>query len=237
MTRARIVRLIAGGLAAATTLSLAGATAAHALPANPSTATLARLKQKGDSAITDRLAVLQQLTAEVNGAKHLAPGDKSTLVGQLSADVSGLTQLKSTIDAETNPISLVTELRSIVSAYRVYVEMAPKVHLIRADDWVIDVTTTITGIEPKLQAAITAKGNPAAAVSAYSDLVAKVSAAEGLANGLTAQLEALTPPQYPAPAQTTLRAARQALGSAAADLKQARADLQNIRDALKNGNS
>jgi hypothetical protein len=236
MTRTHTLRLIAGGLAAATTLSLAGATAAHAAPGTNG-ATMARLKAAGDTAITARLAVLQQLSGEVNGAKHLSAGDVSTLLGQISADTSGLTQLKTTIDAETNGANLVTELKSIVTSYRVYVEMVPKVHLVRAADWVVDVTTTITNVEPKLQAAISAKGNPSAAVAAYSDLVTKVSAAEGLASGLTGQLEGLTPAEYPSPAQTTLHGDRQALGTAANDLKQARADLQIIRNALKNGNA
>lgn len=230
MTRTHTIRLLAGGLAAATTLSLVGATAAQAAPG----ATMARLKAAGDSAITSRLAVLQQLTSEVTGAKHLNAGDASTLLGQISADISGLTQLKATIDAETNGANLVTELKSVVTSYRVYVEMVPKVHLVRAADWVVDVTTTIGGVEPKLQAAITAKGNPAAAVAAYGDLVSKVSAAQGLAGGLAGQLEGLTPAQYPTPAQATLHTDRQTLGTAASDLKQARADLQIIRDALKN---
>ena len=230
MNRSR--RLLSLGLAAATLPTLLGVTAASAAdrprltsvtsssptstsltstPANAVKPAVARIQQHGDDAINQRLSTLKELTADVTSAKYLTATDRSNLLGQIGADTTGLTQLKATIDANTNPATLIPEVQSIVTAYRVYVELEPKVHLIRAADFVLQLTGTITPLEPKLQAAITARKLTGAA-EAYTDLAAKVAAAEQLVTGLSSQLAALVPSQYPSPAQSTLKSARQNIG-------------------------
>jgi hypothetical protein len=227
MTRSR--RLLSLCLAAGTVMTLTGAGAASAA-VKPG---VARLQQRGNDAINQRLTTLNELTGEVTAARYLTAPDRAILLGQIAADIAGLTRLKATIDADTNPATLVPEVVSIVTAYRVYVELEPKVHLIRGADFVLQIAGTITPIEPKLQAALAARHDPGTTAAVYADLVAKVAAAEQLVSGLSGRLAALVPSQYPSPAQATLKAARQAIGAAAADLRQARSDLGQLRDALE----
>ena len=195
-----------------------------------------RLHAVADAAIAKRLALLSLLTEDVRAASHLTAADRSSLLAELSADTKGLTALQVQIDADDNLSSLLAEVRSIVTEYWVFAEVAPKVHLVRAADFALDVIAKVQGIEPTLKALIdrakTAGKDVSTAQQAYHDLVAQLSAAKKLVAPIPDRMVALMAADYPTPAQSTMQDARQELLAASADLTKARADAHAIVDSL-----
>src|SRR5439155_10089617 len=92
------------------------------------------LKARGDFEIDRRLRTLADLTRRVHDATHLTAADRDALTTQLAAETSGLTALKAKIDADTDLATLRADLRDIVTQYRVYLLMDPKVHLVIGAD-------------------------------------------------------------------------------------------------------
>src|SRR2546428_166016 len=86
-------------------------------------------RDAGDVEIDRRLGTLTTLDGLVRDARHLTDADRQELLGEISADRSGLTALKAKIDADTDLTTLRNDLRTIVTGYRVYVLLEPKVRL------------------------------------------------------------------------------------------------------------
>ena len=184
-----------------------------------------------DAAIQARLTALGNDLTAVNSAAHLAPADKQTLLGLISSDQSGLTQLKATIDATTDPTTCHTDGLTIVTGYRVYVLVGPKVRLTIAADQIQAAGATLQSVATTLQNDINrAKGNGkdvAKAQEALNDLNTKTTAALSAAAPVPGQVLPLDPSGYPADA-TTLQSARQSLESARSDLHAARKDAAQV---------
>ena len=92
---------------------------------SPSTI-LACIKSRAATAISNRETALQQMTTDINNSADITSSDKSTLLGQIQADESGLTALNATIQADTTAQQAWTDAQTIVTGYRVYLLEAPK---------------------------------------------------------------------------------------------------------------
>jgi len=236
-----------GAVAAVAAFGTAGAAlAATPAPSKPAPTgsavpgeTWQQVHDKVAKALSDRQATLAALTASVASNKNLTATDRQALQNLLGPETQGINQLAATVAAATPQNTTIAQLRqyakTMVDQYRVYLVMAPQVHLTEAADTQTDVEVKLAGLEPKIQAAIAKAGNPGDAVQAYNDLlteVARAASATGQAN-VQAVLK-VTPPGYPAdggPLVTT----RTSLHSAQDDLKAARSDIQIIRNALQQG--
>lgn len=192
-----------------------------------------------DAAIQQRFATLVVLTQRVNGAQHLTDADRAALSSQVQTTQSGLTTLKAQIDGDTTPAELRTDCPKIVLDYRVYVLLAPKVHLVAASDAALDAVSLFDQANTTLQSAIaTAQSrgrNPSlvsAAQTAQSDMMAKVSDAQSQASPVPGALVPLTPGQYNS-GTSALTSARTALTTARGDLVSARADLKTAISDLR----
>jgi hypothetical protein len=185
------------------------------------------LKDRGHLAIQRRLNELDRLTALVNGAKHLTSANRSALLSKLSSDRSGLQSLDTKIQGDTDAATLKADLTSIVTAYRIYVLVAPQVHLVVASDRVAAFVALGDTIAGKIQAAIdTAKGKGTdikAAQAALNDMKKQLQAASAAIAGVASKVIALTPSGYPGN-RTTLLSARSAILTARAHLVTERAD-------------
>lgn len=245
MNTTHMRHLATAGLLAAT---LTGSTVA-ALPAGASSSTdrrtpvdLSAIKARCDAAIDARQATINNLTSAVGASEHLADGNRSALDGQLASAGSGLTALRTKIDADTDRATLVADCRAIVSQYRIYLVLAPKTRLVIAADRGLAATDAATKAEPRITDAIAkAEGLPALipadkvadAKARDADLVAKVADASSRMSGLADQLVPLTAQQYnDGTAGPIIDNARQALEAARTDLVNARADLRTIRADL-----
>lgn len=237
MTRSKIVSaagaLIAAGILAGGMHPVAADTTASPTPA-PATAspsptsaplTLPELKAKCDQAVQNRLTSLGKDQTDVNGSKTLTSSDRSALLGQISSDVSGLTALDATIQADTTLKQAHADCELIVTNFRVYVLEDPKIHEVIAADTIDAVTDELTSLEPKIEALIdysnASAANKAQARTLLADLRDKVNAARVSDSGVVALVINLTPSGYPGNAVD--------LQSGAANIKTARDDLHGAR--------
>ena len=126
----------------------------------------------------------------------------------------------------------------IATSFRVYLLVAPQVHLVSGADGVVASQTSFAKVNTNLAARIAAAkaaGKDTTAAQADLDAMnAAVAQAVGLAAPLPAALLPLTPAQYNAgTAGPVIKNARTALVQARGLLQSARKDAVACRDALK----
>jgi hypothetical protein len=190
-------------------------------------------------ALSDRQTTLAQLTASTGSNQDLTATDRQVLQSLLGPETQGINQLAATVAAATPQNTTIAQLRqdavTMVDQYRVYLVMAPKVHLSEAADTQTDVEVRLSGLEPRLQDAIARAGHPSDAVQAYGDLLTQVSNATSTTGkaDVPAVLQ-VSPPGYPADG-APLASARTSLQAAQNDLKSARSDIRIIRNAIQQG--
>jgi hypothetical protein len=198
-------------------------------------AQLACIRQRATTAVNDRESALQQMAGDVNSSVAIKAGDKSTLLGQINADESGLETLLGTIDADTTVAQARADTETIVTGFRVYVLEGPKVHLVIAADTEGNVESVIQSVLPAVQAAINASGASAAqkaeAQTAFNDCSSHLGAAESASSGIVVEVIDLQPSGYPGN-QPTLASARQSAQTARQDLGTCYTDLKDIRQDL-----
>ena len=201
-------------------------------------ASIDTLRAFGDCEIDRRFATLNQLNVKISGSKVLTSSDGAALSGEVASTKSGLTALKTQIDAESSQAALKTEVRDIATNYRVYLLVAPKVNLVNGADGVAAAQVSFDKISTNLTARIAAAkaaGKDTTAAQADLDAMnAAVAKAAGLAQPIPAALLPLTPAQYNGgTAGPAIKSARADLVQARGLLKSARADAQACRAALK----
>jgi predicted PurR-regulated permease PerM len=189
---------------AAVALSIVGACVASGTAAATNTAAasqrLANIKTKGDQEITRRLNSLTGLVAKINAASKLTTSDKQVLSSEVTAEITGLTALKTQLDGETTVEAAAADAKSILSDYRVYALIVPKVALVRnADDQQVTEQKLAT-LAQKLQVRITAAqqaGNSIATLqTTLSDMQAKIAAAQTISTQIQTSVIALQPSDF-----------------------------------------
>ena len=202
------------------------------------TASIETLRAFGDCEIARRFATLDKLSAKISSSKVLTSSHAAALSGEVGATKSGLSALKTQIDAETSLLVLRADVKKIATDYRVYLLVAPKVNLVNGADGVLATKTAFdkvsTNLTARIAAAKAAGKDTAAAQADLNAMNAAVIQAMGLAGPLPAALLPLTPAQYNAgTAGPVLKSSRAALVQARGLLQSARKDAQACRDALK----
>jgi hypothetical protein len=192
------------------------------------TARLACIDQRASSAVSARETALQKMTTDVNNSKDITPSDKATLLGQISADESGLQTLLATIDADTTVAKALADTQTIVTGYRVFLLEQPKVHLVIAADTEATVGSNLQAKLPSIQTEITdshaSSGQKTAAQTAFDDCTAQLAAAQSASSGIVSEVIYLLPSGYPGN-QPTLVSARDQAQTARSDLGKCRTDL------------
>jgi DNA repair exonuclease SbcCD ATPase subunit len=196
---------------------------------------LTSLKAKGDAEITRRLTNLNTVKNRIAGLTSLTDSDKSALTTEVSNEISGLTTLKSKLDAETTLDAARTDVQSIITDYRVYALVTPVARLVEVVDQLTQVETKLTTLQAKIQGAADqaqSKGKDVTAIQKnITDLQAQINAAQNATTGLTAKLLALQPSDYNAD-HTVLEQYRTAVGTAVTAVKAARDDAKAAVDGL-----
>jgi hypothetical protein len=196
------VRLMALSLpiAALVATPLLGTVAGAESVATANQSRLPVIISKGDQEITRRLTTLSSLTSKINAATKLTASDKTTLTNEVNSTISGLTTLKSQLDAETTVAAAKIDVANIYSEYRVYALVAPKVGLIKVADDQQVVESKLTALSTKLQARITADQTAGKDVTALqadlTDLNAKVSASQTISSNIESSVINLEPTDY-----------------------------------------
>lgn len=168
-----------------------------------STATQAKLQtiiNVGNGEITRRLTTLNNLTTGINAAKYLTSSDKSSLLSELMTESGDLTSLQTKLDSETTVTAATTDDVSVITEYRVYVLVVPKVYIIISADDQQAAEAVLTTTANNFQSAITAaKNNGKDVTSLESELTAlnsEISAAQAISSNMESSVIGLQPTDY-----------------------------------------
>lgn len=220
------------------------AVGAVALPAQAATtsdnaAGLAKAKAAVTDGITDRLTDLGKMQTALGGYKDVSDAARGTLTQLLSSDVSGLTALKAKVAGETTEAAVRADGKAMVDDYRVYILVAPKVHLTHALDVETAAAARLAKVHDELAARL-AK-DPAADTQANKDLLADMATATQNSVTAIAGQDATLLGLQPGPDGKGLTASVKGVSGAAKDarddLKKAITDAKTVRDALKGAKS
>jgi hypothetical protein len=235
--RTRIATFVAiFGLTLGLTLSSASASQAQTrAPRTPGPA-FDSAKQACETAIDNRLSRITSLQNLVNASQHVTSDHRSTLTSQLSSASNGMTALHSKIDGDTDPSTFRSDCRSIVTDYRIYVLVSPKVREVLVADLETDIASRLDAIAAKIQTAIdNAKAKGKDGTTAQSDLdqmKAQIANAKSAIGGVAASVIDLQPSDWPG-AHDTMVNGRQSLRAGRNDLRSARDDGWNAVTALR----
>jgi hypothetical protein len=179
--------------------------AAHALAvSNPSsTANQSLLKSAisaGDGEISRRLTTLNSLATGINSAQHLSSSDKSSLSSEVSTETAGLNTIQTKLNAETTVSEAVADDTDVITEYRVYVLVVPKVYIVIAADNQQSVEAALTKAASGFQAVLTNAQNAGKNVSSLqpllSDLNSRVTAANSISSNMESSVVSLQPSDY-----------------------------------------
>lgn len=193
-------------------------------------------RAKGVKEIDRRLNTLNQLMLDLNGSMKLSNANKTALAKEITDEISGLTDLKSKIVADTDIAMLRTHIKEISDDYRVYALIVPKIQILVAADQIWLQTEKMATVSAKLEMSYNEAS--AAGTNVKSWRVALDDLAKQLANAQTeiVTLEnsvlPLQPTGYPAN-KSVLQKARRSLDTARASLKIARKDIDTVYKAWK----
>jgi hypothetical protein len=243
----RTVRVLAGvGLTGV--LIAAPAAAASASPsvaASPSSPTgsracsslaLGAVKAHVNEAVANRLLTIQLLTNALGARPHVSSAHRSTLSNLFTSDTQGLTATNSEVQADTTCATAVSQGRTVVTSFRVYLLLVPQTRLTAAADTGSWAAGELAAAEPKLQAGVAAITDPSAkaeAEAALADLTSQVTQAAGDFSGVGDTVLAMTPPEIPG-SESTLDQARTQVTSGREALAKALKDAATIAPLLVN---
>jgi hypothetical protein len=231
LSAAAVGALIAVGAVALPAQAATGATGSD------SAAGLAKAKAAVTDGITGRLNDLAKMQTALAGYKDVPDAARGTLTQLLSSDVSGLTALKTKVAGETTEAAVRADGKAMVDDYRVYILVAPKVHLTHA----LDVETAALARLQKAHDTLAARlaKDPSADTQANKDLLAdmttSIQAAGSAVAGKDAALLALQPGPDGKALSASVKGVSGAAKSARDDIKKAVDDAKKVRDALKDG--
>lgn len=194
------------------------------------------LKARGDLEITRRIETLNKLIIKINAFKRLSSVQKSDLTSQVQTQIDSLTVLKTKIDADSDTATLRTDVKSIITDYRIYVFFIQDINLIAAAERMGTAIDNMTILSGKLQTRITdaqGKGSDVTELNTkYADMLTQLSNAKVLVDEVNSKLSGLTAADYPAN-KTSLDDSRVKLRTAFTDLKNSYEDAFSIIRLLK----
>lgn len=197
---------------------------------------LTKIKERGDSAITERLTKLNALKTTIDNHKVLTTDQKTTLKTDIDSTMAGLTALKTKLDAEMDAVAALADYKAIFGDYRVYAVLMPKEHAMVVIDRLLYITDQMLTFGTKLTSRITqaktAGNNTTTLDSQYADYTGKLTSAKAKIALASALLPKLTPANYPSTTQT-LKEIRSDLKGAEDDIKAARKLAGTMVNTLK----
>ena len=198
---------------------------------------LQRLQTRANAEIERRLNKLNSLNSLISSTQKLSSSDKATLTAEVNDAISGLTTLKTKIDGDTDLTTAIIDAKSIVTEYRVYALVVPKVHVLAAADNQLTVEDKLTTLLNKFQTrtnAAKSQGKEVTAIqAAIDDMQQKIAAAKSISTSVNSKVLPLQPTDYNAD-HALLSGYRSQLVTAHTDNKAAYEDAKTIVKDLKN---
>jgi hypothetical protein len=230
--RTRLLRLGAIAVASGAALGIVAGTAGAATSGKSAVpTTLAGIKARAATDITDRVNDLGAAIARVNAAKGLG-ASQANLVSYLGTDIAPLQQLNQTIQADSTLQQAALDFGTIFSDYRVYRLVLPAARIAaEADHATTSAIPNLTTDAAKAQARVD-PANQATLQPLINDLHSQIGTATSRTNGLAATVLAFTPAQWNADT-ALLHAPGSSDQTATAALDKGRADLRQMEQDLE----
>ncbi len=226
------LRLRIGAAAVGTALAFGAAT----LPAH---AADGALLQKAQKVVTDgvdkRLGTLNDLSTRLGGYKDLPSGDRATLSTLLNADISGLTALRAKVAGETTVEAVRADGKAMIDDFRVYLLVAPKVHLPHALTAEADALARLHKVHDALadKLAKDATADTGVNKELLADMETQLKAGDTRIDGKVATLLGIAPGPDGKAISAATHDIQGAAKDARGDIVKAVADAKKVRDALK----
>ena len=220
-----------------TVRALVGMTAPRVAAASSDDQKLSLLKSRASTEIDRRLTRLSALSSTISGAARLTSGDKSSLQAEVTSEVNGLTSLKSQIAGDTDLQTARINAQSVLTDYRVYALVVPKVWLVRVADDQQAVENKLNTLSGKLQTRINEAQNNGKTVTALQNSLNDMQTNTQAAQKISAPVEQALLPMQPTDYNndhTLLTGYRTKLTTAHNDNKAAYSDAKTIVQGLKN---
>lgn len=195
----------------------------------------------GNTRIAERETALAALNSHVTklfSAERISSADNSALVADISSNESGLTSLKSQLDAAPDAKTARADVKLIYTQFRIFAVVLPRDYHEAWLDAVTHIDARLKNSEPIIQDAI--NGAPASvqarANTLFSDYQSQVSTAEAQTDAANALLGQLTPANFdasPSAYATQFGSYKTDIQTASGDTRQAVSDLHQIYLLLK----
>jgi hypothetical protein len=194
----------------------------------------------GDTLITNRQNSLNDLKARISAdlsANKLTSDQASVLQADVATNQTGLSNLKSKLDAETDIKAARQDVSNIFLQFRIYAVVLPRDYRRIQMDIEINTKNLMQGSASKIKDAISsAPANEQGQLnSLFSDYQKQVAAAESQLDTAQQDFPALTPENFNQNRlsyESTKNALDSALKAARADLRQAAKDLNQMAQIL-----
>ncbi len=107
--------------------------------------------KRSDTLITNRITTLNTLLTRIQNDTRLTAAEKSSFTSDVQTDISGLTALKTKIDADTDVTTAREDAKTIITGYYVYAVFEPKVRLHIVLNNLQTVSTNVQNLVPQIQ--------------------------------------------------------------------------------------
>ncbi|HEX5590340.1 MAG TPA: hypothetical protein VFX65_08645 [Candidatus Limnocylindrales bacterium] len=199
--------------------------------------TVANYQAVGFCEIDRRLATIDRLGSAIEDARALTDDHQRALEQILDDAATGLRELRAEIEADASLAELREDIRSIFEDFRIYVLVVRQVWLVVAAD-TVDAAGAALGetgadLAVLIERAEAAGQDVTEAVEHHAAMEAAVAAALAAVDGVADDVLPLTPADWnDGTAGPILRAARQAIADARADLRTAMTEARQVVAAL-----
>lgn len=136
---------------------------------------LQNIINRSNTMITNRLTSLTTLSTRIQNDTRLSPNEKSTLSSDIQTAISGLTALKTKINADTDATTAKSDEKTIITGYYVYAAFEPKIRYLIILNNLQTVTLNLQALVPQLQNLINTSQSKGANVTQLQSLLNDVS--------------------------------------------------------------
>jgi len=204
-------------------------------------AALSKIITKADSDVAARITALNDLNTRVQALKNVSNDEKTSIASAVQTNITGLTALQSTIDADTTAATARADAATIFTSFRIYALVLPQGWILASADRVTTITGLMTSLAANIQTRITADQsagkNVTALTAAFADMQAKITDANTQSASAQSGVSALAPDQgdktKAASNHAALVAARGNIKIATTDIVAARKDVTTLLQGLK----
>lgn len=128
-----------------------------------------------DMMITNRTRTLNNLNSRIESDERLTQDQKSSLSQDIQTAISGLNTLKVTIDADTDPAQARADTKKIVTDFRVYEILEPKLRLLVTLNNLQATVSNLQTLIPQIQSIISTLNSQGKDTSALTTLLTDIS--------------------------------------------------------------